>query len=347
MVFPGVLRDCDEPDGSQPARYDSVNRVAILGAGIAGLAAARRLADEGVEVTIYDKGRGPGGRTSVRRAERWQFDHGAQYFTVREPEFDRAVEGWIDRGVVDEWTGRIVAIGDGGTREPTGSRRRLVGVPGMNAVAQHLARELDIETGRPVSGLYRSPRGWQVVRDDEEAGFFDAVLVTLPPAQAVPFLKSAPDLAQRARRVRMRPCWAVMASFAGRIEAGFDGAFVNAGPLSWVARDSSKPGRPEAECWVLHAGPEWSLEHLEDEIVDVERQLLEAFAAAIGLERLPVPRHLDAMRWRFAIPDDPLPARSYLDPQAGIGIAGDWCGGPRIEGAWLSGNEIARRLLEA
>jgi predicted NAD/FAD-dependent oxidoreductase len=324
-----------------------VNRVAILGAGIAGIAAARRLVDEGLEVTLFDKGRGPGGRTSVRRADRLQFDHGAQYFTVCDPEFGREVEGWIDRGVVEEWTGRIVAIDAGGTSAPTGPRRRLVGVPGMNAVARHLAQDLRVETGRPVSGLRRGPRGWQVVRGEEETGFFDAVLVTLPPAQAVPFLKSAPDLAQRARRVRMRPCWAVMAAFAGKIEAGFDGAFVNIGPLSWVARDSSKPGRPDAECWVLHAGTEWSVAHLEDEVVDVERKLLEAFAAVAGLEQLPVPVHLDAMRWRFAIPDEPLPGRAYLDPVAGIGIAGDWCGGPRVEGAWLSGRELARRLLEA
>jgi predicted NAD/FAD-dependent oxidoreductase len=324
-----------------------VNRVAILGAGIAGLAAARRLADEGVDVILFDKGRSPGGRAAVRRADRWQFDHGAQYFTVRDPEFDREVNGWIERGVVEEWTGRIVSIGSEGSNASNASTRRLVGVPGMNAIARFMAQDLPVQTGRPVSGLHRNPRGWQVVLGDEETDFFDAVLVTVPPAQAVRFLKSAPTLAQRVRRVRMRPCWAVMAAFAGRVEVGFDGAFVNTGPLSWVARDSSKPGRPEEECWVLHAGPDWSAAHLEDEVVDVERQLLEAFAAVAGLEQLPVPVHLDAMRWRFAIPDDPLPERAYLDAEAGIGIAGDWCGGPRVEGAWLSGTELARRFLEA
>ena len=324
-----------------------MKHVAIFGAGIAGLAAAQRLDRADVEVTLFDKGRGPGGRTSVRRADRWQFDHGAQYFTARDAEFDEEVRTWLELGVVEEWTGRIVAIDADGISDKTDSGKRLVGVPGMNAMARHMAQELHVETGRPVSGLRRGPRGWNLLRGDEETGPFDAVLVTLPPAQAVPFLKSTPGLAQRVRRVRMRPCWAVMAAFTAPVPLDFDGAFVNTGPLSWVARDSSKPARSDGECWVLHASPAWSVDHLEDEIVDVERQLLEGFAAATGLEQLPIPQHLDAMRWRFAIPDEPLPGRSYLDAQAGIGIAGDWCGGPRVEGAWLSGTDLARRLLEA
>jgi predicted NAD/FAD-dependent oxidoreductase len=329
------------------AGINAVKRVAVLGAGIAGLAAARRLADDGVEVTVFDKGRGPGGRTSIRRADGWQFDHGAQYFTVRDGRFSKQVEHWLELGVVAEWTGRIVAINRDGNTSPSTSTRRLVGAPGMNAIARHLARDLAVHCGRPVSKLHRTPRGWSVVRDADESGPFDAVLVTLPPAQSVPLLKSSPTLAQRARGVRMNPCWAVMASFAGSVELDFDGAFINTGPLSWVARDSSKPGRPDGESWVIHAGAEWSAGHLDDEIVDVERQLLEAFAKATGLGQLPVPQHLDAMRWRFAIPAEPLPDRSCLDAEAGIGMAGDWCGGPRVEGAWLSGDDLARRILES
>jgi predicted NAD/FAD-dependent oxidoreductase len=325
-----------------------VKRVAILGAGLAGLSAARRLLDQGISVVVFDKGRGPGGRTSIRRAGLWQFDHGAQYFTVRDSEFAKQVDGWLERGVVAEWKGRIVALVENAHLDESGARRRLVGVPGMNAMAQDLARETEVETGQPVSGLRRGTRVWHLLRDeDEESGPFDAVLITLPPAQALPFLKSTPELARQARRVHMRPCWAVMAAFAGRVAVDFSGAFVNIGPLSWVARDSSKPGRPDGECWVLHAGPAWSAEHFDSEIVDVKRQLLEALATATGLEQLPMPQHLDAMRWRFAIPEEPLPERSYLDPVAGIGIAGDWCGGPRVEGAWLSGSDLARRLLEA
>ena len=296
---------------------------------------------------VFEKSRGQGGRAATRRVDHLCFDHGAQYFTVRDAEFEKHVAAWFDRGVVQEWNGRVVAIDPDGLRDRTSPHRRFVGVPAMNAIARHLAQDLDVEVARAVSGVRPGPEGWTVLREEDEAGPFDAVLVTLPPAQAVPFLKSAPPLAQLARRVTMRPCWAVMVAFARPAGLEFDGAFVNTGPLSWAARDSSKPGRPAGGCWVLHANPEWSAAHLDDEIVDVERQLLEAFATATGLGQLPPPQHLDAMRWRFAIPDQPLPERSYLDADAGIGIAGDWCGGPRVEGAWLSGDDLARRLLES
>jgi predicted NAD/FAD-dependent oxidoreductase len=85
-------------------------RVAIVGAGIAGLWLARRLAEAGHRVQVYEKARGPGGRVSTRRTERGHFDHGAQYFTARDPDFLRQLEDWVARGVVERWQGSIVEM---------------------------------------------------------------------------------------------------------------------------------------------------------------------------------------------------------------------------------------------
>ena len=62
--------------------------IAIVGAGIAGLAAGRVLHDAGHRVQVFDKSRSTGGRLCTRRGEGWQADHGAQYFTARHPDFD-------------------------------------------------------------------------------------------------------------------------------------------------------------------------------------------------------------------------------------------------------------------
>jgi predicted NAD/FAD-dependent oxidoreductase len=112
-----------------------------------------------------------------------------------------------------------------------------------------------------------------------------------------------------------------------------------------VARDASKPRRPEAETWILHGAPDWSREHLEDPADLVAERLLDAFAAATGSVR-PSPDHLNAHRWRFALPMEPLPEPCLVDRDHGLAACGDWCGGPRVEGAFLSGRAAADELLQ-
>ncbi|TVP57254.1 MAG: FAD-dependent oxidoreductase [Gemmatimonadales bacterium] len=343
--------------------------VAVIGAGVAGLSAARVLVDEGLRVTVFDKGRAPGGRISSRQASRgsangWTMDHGAQYFTARDPALRAHVASWEADGIVAPWDGRLVRISDddGALRvEPATESIRWVGVPEMRAVARHLADGLDVRCGVRIAALEPpsdGARGWRVRTDRSHPGEasgdserFDAILLTPPAPQTLELLGShAPRISERLRSIRMRPCWAVMLVLPHAAPVEWDGAFLPGPVLSWVARDSSKPGRPgtDGERWVLHATPEWSEAHLEAGPDAVGSSLLEAFRSRIrelGGERLPEPTERVAHRWRFAIPEPALEERSLWDASLGLGVAGDALGGPRVEGAFLSGRALAGRLL--
>src|SRR5690349_18625283 len=122
------------PDSSFPPREPFVPRVAVIGAGLAGLALARFLTETGFPVKVFDKGRGPGGRMSTRRREEGTFDHGAQYFTARDPGFQRMVRTWEERGLVAQWRGRFGSLSHGTVTPETQGPVRYVGVPGMSAV---------------------------------------------------------------------------------------------------------------------------------------------------------------------------------------------------------------------
>ncbi len=128
----------------------------------------------------------------------------------------------------------------------------------------------------------------------------------------------------------------------GNVE--FDGAFVHDGILSWIACNAGKPERPATPAWVIHAAPEWSEQHLEDDPQQVTAVLLEAFAKAIN-RPLDSPRHAVAHRWRYALAAKPLEQQCLFDPVAGIGACGDWCGGSRVEAALLSGAAMAGTIL--
>jgi predicted NAD/FAD-dependent oxidoreductase len=216
----------------------------------------------------------------------------------------------------------------------------------MSTVCRHLLGEADASFATRVTGLERREGRWRL-RDEGGAdlGAFDAVVVSAPAPQTAAFLRAAaPAMAARAAAVPMAPCWAVMATFPQPLELAFDGAFVGDSPLSWVARNTSKPGRPAHDAWVLHASPAWSATALELDRTDVARRLLDAFAAALGGTGL-APAHLDAHRWLYALPTQPVSEPCLLDPERGLAACGDWCGGPRVEGAFLSGRAAAERLL--
>ena len=337
---------------SRPARADAP-RVAVVGAGMAGVFAARTLRDHLLGVTVFDKARGPGGRLSTRRHEvedvALHFDHGAQYFTARDERFRRIVDAWIEEGVAQSWDGRIGVLKNGAVKSTRGTTERFVGVPGMSAMTRHLASSVEIVAGVRVGEIHREGEdegsSWRLRAEDGcDLGRYDVVLVAVPPAQAVPLLAGSPALAARAGAVEMRPCWAVMAAFDSRLPLDLDGAFVDVSPLTWVARNASKPDRPDAETWILHASPEWTEAHLEDDAERVAYELLAAFLAAAGLETT-VASFLRAHRWRYALAREPLEVGCLWDRERRLGACGDWCQGSRVEGAFLSGMAAAGRVL--
>jgi predicted NAD/FAD-dependent oxidoreductase len=317
--------------------------VGIVGGGLSGLLAGRILQARGLNVVVLDKGRYPGGRANTRKEGRHRFDHGAQFFTVRDPLVRPLLDSWIREGVVAEWTGRMALV-QGREVAPAKAAARYVGVPGMIALARNLARGMEVRSGLRVESLGRAGSEW--LFHDEDGSVLassELAVVAVPAPQAVPLLSESATLQRRAQGVDMAPCWAGMHAFSEPLGLPFDGAFVRAGALSWIARDSSKPGREEGERWVLHAGPQWSRDHWEMGRTQAARALLEAFGEDFG--PLPPASHESAHRWGFALTPDPVPDGAAFMADPGIGICGDWCLGGRIEGALRSGLDVAAQIL--
>lgn len=335
-------------------RWSAVPHVAVIGAGISGLFAARTLVDHGCEVKVFEKGRGCGGRMSTRRVDDLPtFDHGAQYFTARDRRFQRYVESWIERGLVAAWPNpddhnqqRIAVLDDGNMSfKDDDSVTRFVGTPGMNAIAKHLASGIDVVTQATVAEVEKADRRIRLL-DAEGASFgeFDRLVVSAPAAQTAKLLKNFPALAEPISQVDMNPCWSAMVRFDETLTDDWVGAFVHNSLLSWVARNGTKPSRPAGEHLVLHAGPEWTAANWERPADEVASEMLDAFWKASGIEPIDA-NHLVGHRWKFAIPVDVAETRCFFDKASGIAACGDWAGGPRVEGAFLSGMAAAGRIL--
>jgi renalase len=326
--------------------------IAVIGAGLAGLSCAQALLQAGYTVHVFDKARGPSGRMSTRRAEDdngpWQCDHGAQYFTARELAFRAEVARWRQAGVAALWDARLASFDGTAWSTPATPLERFVGTPRMTTPAawlvQHLGAPALAQWQTTVQRLDHSEGGWTITSAEHgpHSPRYSAVLLAVPAPQAVPLLAPvSPAGAALAASARMRGSWAVMLRYASPVALPWEGAFINTGPLRWVARDSSKPGRTGQETWLLHASPEWSEAHIEDSAEAVTTALLTAFAALGG----PAPLAATAHRWRYADTEPALTQGSWWDAQLRLGLCGDWLHGGKVEGAWLSGRALAQQVL--
>ena len=346
------------------------SRVAVIGAGIAGLACARTLVDHGVSVEVFDKGaRAPGGRCATRWDSKnewatWVIDHGAQLLAPppSATHFRRLLRSWEQAELVARWDARFVRFEDGRAVRDEGER--FVGVPTMNALAAHLADDVELRLGARIDRLVREGDAWRLegVVDSgppgsgregtpTDFGVFDAVVVAVPAPQAVSLLSVVPSLAEQASRAEMDACLAALVAFDERIEPGWDAAFDRDGELAWMSRESSKPGRPSIEdgdgaldAWILHASPMHSEALLELDAASIADELLASFAQRLG-RKLPKPSLLQGHRWRYAQVAEPVGVDCLFDRTTSLGACGDWCLGARIDDAFMSGVAAAGRVL--
>lgn len=336
---------------ARPALPDAP-RVAVVGGGLSGLLCARTLADHAIDVTVFERATRVGGRCATREHGPRRWDHGAQYFTVRDARLLPLLNAWRRRRLVAEWRAPF-GVREGGAWRPSGDTgervRRWVAVPGMRALAAHLASDLAVRTDTTIAALERDRASWRLRDGDgRDVGAFDAVIVALPaPAVSRLLRPHVPALASRADAATMHACWATMVAFDGPVAIPYDGAFVNDDDvLAWIARDGSKPGRTEPHTWVLHATRAWSAARLDADRDAVRDAMLDA-VARLADGAMPPMLEATAHRWSHAIPDPALADDALFDATLGLGACGDWCGGPRVEGALLGGLAAAGRLLVA
>ncbi len=305
-------------------------RVGIVGAGVAGFACADRLSEYGIEVALFDKGKRPGGRASTLTLGGQAWDFGAQYFTARDPLFVEHVARWEAAGHVARWA--------------AGPEEAWVGVPGMASILAAGAARHTVRFGAQVQAVHPSEEGWHLAGPGVDDGPFDAVCIAVPAEQAASLIGLHDMMmAREAATVRSAPCWTLMIAFPERIAALPD-VLRPAGAIAWAARDSSKPGRPDAECWVIQAEGDWSARNLERNQDDIAEELLRHFCGLAGAP-LPDPVFLKAHRWRFALPRGGHGAPMW-NAALRLGACGDWCAAPRIEAAWLSGHALGGQMAE-
>lgn len=321
----------------------TMQKVAVIGAGLSGVVLARHLGSR-AEVTVFEKSRGPGGRLSTRRNEGFEFDHGAQFFTARDPRFQLFLQPYLRSGLVQEWKPQLLTLSP--NRKPYKRdwfEPHYVAVPGMNSLVKELAREVTVQLAAEIVETGFHDGAWYLRSEDGVVhGPFDWLVSTCPVAQTRKLLPE--DFQPETERVKLQGCFALMLGFQQQPKTNWQAAMFKESCLDWAAWNSSKPGRSARAALTVLSDNGWAEEHLDDPLETVRARMLEELSELAGI--LVRDATVQLHRWRYANAHAPLGESFLLDPERQVAACGDWCLANRVEAAFLSAARLANRLFQ-
>ncbi len=317
-----------------------MNSCLIIGAGMTGLAAARELTARGWKVTILDKGRGVGGRMATRRIQDTRADHGAQYFSVRTPEFRQLINELEVEGVTQAWDLEEAGIG----------HPRYFGTEGMSAIPKYLAKGLNIIFKERATLIQSEGTGCRVTTEVGSSYSADALILTIPAPQAATLLEDSKIALNEAGEhafaaIVYQPCLAtlVLLKEPSRIPAPGLVKFEE-GDFTTVTDNQQKGIAPEQPTVTIHASPEFSMANLEGDLQEAGQKLLDQLTDWILPESIV---EYQVHRWRYSLAElrSPEPFAA-LDASFPLLMGGDGFGMGNVEGAFQSGLQMAKALEE-
>jgi hypothetical protein len=314
-------------------------KVAVIGAGLAGLTAARQLKSAGAEVTVFDKSKGTGGRLSSRSFAGGWVDHGAPYLTVSGEEF----AGFLDQNVAETAIRKWAPLSSGVVRADEHSD--FIGVPRNSALTRSLLDGVVFQPSTRIARIEAAEDGWRLFNDGESLlGVWPYLIIAVPAPQALSLLREQPLLAEPIRKVAMEPCWVAAIHSGAELSNQPDVAVYEHPVVRRIVHNSAKPGRQNENIYLVQASKNWSETYLEETTESVGEKLLQYFCelTSAGAD----PELLFVHRWRYAFTETALGQACLWDNNLQLGACGDWCLGRTVEDAWRSGSELAAQLLK-
>lgn len=317
-----------------------MNSCIIIGAGMTGLSAARELTAQGWEVTVLDKGRGVGGRMATRRIENSRADHGAQYFSVRTPEFRQLIEKLQAEEMAQAWD-----LSEADIDHP-----RYFGTKGMSTIPKYLAKDLNIKLQERATLIEADGTSCRITTEAGHTFSADTLIITIPAPQASVLLADSGIALNEAGQhafaaIRYQPCLAVVVLLNGSSQIPAPGLMkFTDGDLETVTDNQQKGIAPEQTTITIHASPAFSMAHLEGDLKAAGQLLINQLTEWISADSIV---EYQVHRWRYSLADVRSPEPfAKLDTPFPLLMGGDGFGMGNVEGAFQSGLQMGKFLGE-
>ena len=321
-------------------------KVAIIGAGLAGLTCANMLKEK-YEIVIFEKSRGVGGRMATRYKDDWEFDHGAQYFSAKTPEFQKFLAIPIKEKIIARWDAKFVEFDFDKVvfkRNWNQDYPHFTSQPKMSSLAKFLSQNLEVKLQTKITKLIKNNEKWNLIDENENSYFgFDLLILAIPSPQVLEIIPPNFSLLKEVKNIKMLGCFSLMLGFNKSLELGFEAALVKNSKISWIAVNNSKPGRKSAFSLLVNSSNVYAQENIEKDLELIKKDLIKELSLITKAD-FNQAHHIDIHRWRYANSSKINDKKFFFDQNLNIAVCGDWCIEGRIEAAFLSGYSLAKNL---
>ena len=314
----------------------------ILGSGIAGSTIANFLSKK-YSVHVFDKARGPGGRSSNKKfTNNLSFDHGVQYISPKTKLFTNYIKKLCKNKILKSWDDNHLDF----TFEKKSVSKKYIGRKANNDLVKYNLKNIKKSFSSPIEKINFNKFFWEITLKDKSKHQFKSLILTCPFPQLKKLAKNYLDKNILKQKVQMQPNITVMIAIKNQKTLPISSIKFNDDILAWAANENSKKRfKSNINLWTLQATLKWSKKTINKYKIDksIMSQLINRFIKLSGFEKNKI-IFKRIHGWKYSYSNKKTPYLSLWNKKINLGVCGDWLDGPKVENAWLSANDLAKKI---
>jgi renalase len=314
----------------------------ILGSGVAGSTIANILSKK-YSVHVFDKARGPGGRSSNKKLKKnLSFDHGVQYINPKSKQFRKFIQKLSKKKILNIWNGNHLDF----TFEKKSITPKYIGMKANNAICKYYLKKIKLSFSSQITKIEYKKKIWEIMLNDNSKHQFKSLVLTCPFPQLKKLARKYLDKKISNLKVQMQPNITVMIALKNQTELPISSIKFEDDILAWAANENSKKRfKSNLNLWTLQASLNWSKKTINKYKNDkkIINRLIVRFIKLTGLDKNKIV-YKKIHGWKYSYNYQKTPLLSSWNKKYQLGICGDWFNGPKVENAWLSANDLAKKI---
>ena len=314
----------------------------ILGSGVAGSTIASLLKKR-YSVHVIEKARGPGGRASNKKLKKnFNFDHGVQYISPKSQIFTKYINKLVKKKLIKKWEGNHLDF----TLEKKIKSNKFIGKKANNDFIKYQLKKIKQTFNRQIIKIERKNKIWEVTLNDKSKYFYKSIILTCPFPQLKKLAKKYLEKKMINLDIRMEPNITTMIAIKNQNLAPVSSLKFNDNILAWASHENSKKRfNTTSSLWTLQSTTSWATKMINKYKKDkkIENILVSKFIDLTGYKKNKI-IFKKTHGWKYSYNLKRSPYKSYWNNKLKIGVCADWFIGPKVESAWLSANDLAKKI---